>query len=180
MNITIFGSSAPQPGQPAYEEARRLGELLAYAGHTVLTGGYMGTMEAASRGAAEAGGHVVGVTCQQIEDWRAAKHNPWVLEERKFPTLRERLYCLVESCDAALALPGGIGTLDEIVTMWSQMQTACIPTRPLILIGTGWRRTMTALLEAQDEHIRPAHRELLSFAQDVDTALLQLAEALHA
>ncbi|UYN88846.1 MAG: LOG family protein [Anaerolineales bacterium] len=180
MNITIFGSASPQPGQPAYEEARRLGQLLAGAGHTVLTGGYMGTMEAASRGAAEAGGHVVGVTCQQIEDWRAARHNPWVLEERKFPTLRERLYCLIDSCDAALALPGGIGTLDEIVTMWSQMQTSAMPTRPLILIGDGWRRTMLALIEAQDEHIRPAHRELLSYAEDIDHAVSLLAEALAA
>lgn len=180
MNITVFGSASPQPGQPLYEDALRLGGLLAAAGHTVLTGGYMGTMEAASRGAAEAGGHVVGVTCQQIEDWRAATHNPWVLEERKFPTLQERLYCLVESCDAALALPGGIGTLDEIVTMWSQMQTAAIPVRPLILIGSGWQRTITALLDAQDEHIRPAHRELLTFAEDIDTALLRLAEALAA
>lgn len=180
MNITVFGSASPQPGQPVYEEARRLGELLARAGHTVITGGYMGTMEAASRGAAEAGGHVIGITCQQIEDWRAAKHNPWVLEERKFPTLQERLYSLVENCDAAIALPGGIGTLDEIVTMWSQMQTACIPTRPLILIGAGWQRTITALLEAQDEHIRPAHRELLTFAEDVDGAVLRLAEALAA
>ena len=178
MNITVFGSASPQPGHPAYEEARRLGELLARAGHTVLTGGYMGTMEAASRGAAEAGGHVVGVTCQQIEDWRAARHNPWVLEERKFPTLRERLYCLVDSCDAALALPGGIGTLDEIVTMWSQMQTAAMPVRPLILMGHGWRRTITALLEAQDEHIRPAHRDLLTFAEDIDNAVTKLAEAL--
>ncbi|MBX3047056.1 MAG: LOG family protein [Anaerolineales bacterium] len=180
MNITVFGSASPQPGHSAYEEARRLGELLARAGHTVLTGGYMGTMEAASRGAAEAGGHVVGVTCQQIEDWRAAKHNPWVLEERKFPTLRERLYCLVDSCDAALALPGGIGTLDEIVTMWSQMQTAAMAVRPLILIGEGWRRTITALLEAQNEHIRPAHRDLLSFAEDIDGAVAKLAEALAA
>lgn len=180
MNVTVFGSASPLPGHPAYEEARRLGELLARAGHTVLTGGYMGTMEAASRGAAEAGGHVVGVTCQQIEDWRAAKHNLWVLEERKFPTLRERLYCLIDSCDAALALPGGIGTLDEIVTMWSQMQTSAMPTRPLILIGQGWRRTMAALLEAQAEHIRPAHRELLSYADDIDGAVATLTLALAA
>src|SRR5690606_38689792 len=160
----VFGSVSPLPGQSAYEEARRLGDLLARAGHTVLTGGYMGTMEAVSYGAAEAGGHVVGVTCQQIEDWRSATHNPWVVEERKFPTLRERLYCLVENCDAALALPGGIGTLDEIVTMWSQMQVNAMPTRPLILIGAGWQRTFETFIESQADNVRPTHRELLSFA----------------
>ncbi|MBX3005229.1 MAG: LOG family protein [Anaerolineales bacterium] len=174
MHITVFGSASPLPGQPAYEDARQLGAQLAGAGHTVLTGGYMGTMEAASRGAAEAGGHVIGITCQQIEDWRNARHNPWVLEERKFVTLQERLYALIDSCDAALALPGGIGTLDEIVTMWSQMQTQAMPTRPLILIGAGWQRTFTTLLEAQAEHIRPAHRELLYFAANIDAAIQAL------
>src|SRR3990172_11196235 len=101
MNITVFGSSSPAPGEPAYEEARRLGDLLARAGHCVLTGGYMGTMEAVSRGAAEAGGHTVGVTCDQIEKWRNTKANAWVKEERRFESLGERLYCLVESCDVA-------------------------------------------------------------------------------
>jgi uncharacterized protein (TIGR00730 family) len=180
MNITVFGSASPQPGDPAYEEARRLGELLARAGHAVLTGGYMGTMEAASRGAAEAGGHVVGVVCQEIETWRQATHNQWVIEVRKFPTLRERLYCLVEACDGALALPGGIGTLDEIATMWSQMQVNAMPTRPLILIGAGWKRTFETLIDAQAANIRPAHRELLSFAPDIDAAVDMLDTAFRA
>ena len=61
--VTIFGGSEPHAGEPAYEEARRLGELLAAAGFTVLTGGYIGTMEAVSRGANETGGHVIGITC---------------------------------------------------------------------------------------------------------------------
>src|SRR3990172_9113073 len=105
MNITVFGSAAPVSGDAAYEQGRQLGESLARVGHTVLTGGYMGTMEAVSRGAAEAGGHTVGVTCDQIEKWRNTKANAWVKEERRFESLGERLYCLIESCDAALALP---------------------------------------------------------------------------
>jgi uncharacterized protein (TIGR00730 family) len=180
MNITVFGSASPQPGEPAYEEARHLGELLAKAGHAVLTGGYMGTMEAASRGAAEAGGHVIGVTCDEIEVWRNATHNQWVIEVRKFPTLRERLYALVDACDGALALPGGIGTLDEIATMWSQMQVNAMPTRPLILIGAGWKRTFETLINAQAANIRPQHRELLSYAPDIDTAVAMLGKAFTA
>ncbi len=178
MNVTVFGSASPQPGEPAYEEARYLGELLAKAGHTVLTGGYMGTMEAASRGAAEAGGHTIGVTCDQIETWRKTKHNQWVLEERRFPTLRDRLYSLVETCDAALALPGGIGTLAEIATMWSQMQIEAMPTRPLILIGGAWQKTFETLLASQDAHIKPIHRGLLAYALDVDTAVNLLGSTL--
>ena len=170
MNVTIFGSASPTPGQPAYEEARRLGELLANAGHTVLTGGYMGTMEAASRGAAEAGGHVIGVTCDQIETWRHTGANQWVREKRHFPTLRERLYCLIDSCDAAIALPGGIGTLAEISAMWSQIQTNSMPPRPLILIGEGWQKSFQQIVDSQTDHIKPIHRQLLSYAPDIVSA----------
>ncbi|MEX2161885.1 MAG: LOG family protein [Anaerolineales bacterium] len=176
MNITVFGSSSPVPGDAAYEEARQLGGLLARAGHTVLTGGYMGTMEAVSRGVAEAGGHTIGVTCDQIEAWRQAKANPWVREERRFPTLRERLYCLIESCDAALALPGGVGTLAEIAAMWSQMQTRSMPARQLILIGPGWQRTFQTMMAEMDGHIAAAHRQLLGFAADAAAAVALLKQ----
>lgn len=174
MNVTVFGGSSPKPNEAAYEEARRLGALLAEAGHTVLTGGYMGTMEAASRGAAEAGGHVVGVTCTEIESWRAAKANVWVKEERAYPTLRQRLYALVDGCDAAIALPGGIGTLAEIATMWSQMQTAASPARPLILIGAGWQATFDAMISQLADYVAEPHRALLHFAPDVEFAFRTL------
>ncbi len=91
MKITVFGGSNPLPGSPAYAEAYELGKLLALAGHTILTGGYIGTMEAVSRGANEAGGHVIGVTCTDIETWRGVGVNAWVQEERRFATLQERL-----------------------------------------------------------------------------------------
>ncbi len=171
MNITVFGSAFPVPGDAAYEEARRLGELLANAGHVVITGGYMGTMEAVSRGAVEAGGHAVGVTCDQIEHWRNAKANAWVREERRFETLRDRLYCLVESCDVAMALPGGVGTLAEIAVMWSQMQTQSLPARPLILIGNGWKQVFKTLFTEMDVNIPTSHRSLLSFAPDISSAV---------
>jgi uncharacterized protein (TIGR00725 family) len=119
MNITIFGGTKPRPGEPEYNEALRLGQLLARAGHTVITGGYMGTMEAVSRGAREAGGHVVGITCEEIERWRKSYANAWVIEEVKLPTLHERMIALIERCDAAIALPGGIGTLAEISLLWN-------------------------------------------------------------
>jgi len=104
--ISVFGSSQPLPGQPEYVAAQRLGQLLAQAGHTVITGGYIGTMEAVSHGAADAGGHVIGVTCAEIEAWRPVKANLWVLEERRFPTLRARLFELIDTCDVS-APPNG-------------------------------------------------------------------------
>jgi len=171
MNITVFGSASPEAGDERYEEARQLGEFLARAGHVVLTGGYMGSMEAVSRGAVEAGGHAVGVTCNQIEKWRNTKANAWVKEERRFESMRERLYYLVESCDAAMALPGGVGTLAEIAVMWSQMQTQALPARPLILIGDGWQKVFATLLMEMDSNIPAGHRALLSFAPDIKGAV---------
>src|SRR5512147_442866 len=104
MNVTVFGGAAAIPGTAAYQEAERLGCLLAQAGHVVLTGGYMGAMEAVSRGAADAGGHVIGVTCLEIERWRNTQANAWVREEWKTSTLVDRLVLLMDRCDAALAL----------------------------------------------------------------------------
>jgi uncharacterized protein (TIGR00725 family) len=142
MNITIFGGSQPQPGSLAYVQAYELGKLLALAGHTILTGGYMGCMEAASRGASEAGGHVIGVTCADIEAWRGSRANAWVKEERRFASLQERLNELILACDAAIALPGGPGTLTEVAMTWNLMIVDSIPRKPLILVGDGWKNVL--------------------------------------
>jgi uncharacterized protein (TIGR00725 family) len=95
MRVAVFGGSAPQPGQPAYLEAQYLGEMLAKAGHEVVTGGYLGVMEAVSRGAAEAGGNVIGVTCKEIENWRPIDPNRWVTELDEEKTLFDRLDVLI-------------------------------------------------------------------------------------
>lgn len=177
MNITIFGGSQPKPGDPAYEDAHLLGRLLAEAGHAVLTGGYIGTMEAVSRGAAEAGGHVIGVTCEEIERWRPGKANPWVREERRFPTLQDRLLALIDGGDAAMALPGGPGTLAEIALMWNRMLVSAITPRPLILIGVGWRQVFMTFYESQSRYIPAVQRELLLFAPDVSSAVQLLKQS---
>ena len=72
--VTVFGGASPT--EPDYNAALRLGKLLGQAGCSVLTGGYIGTMEAVSRGAAESGGHVIGVTCEEIEAWRKVSPQP--------------------------------------------------------------------------------------------------------
>jgi hypothetical protein len=170
MNVTIFGGATPQENGASYEDAFRLGQNLASAGHVVLTGGYIGTMEAASRGAAEAGGHVVGVTCTEVETWRKVQANAWVLEKRHFETLHERLLALVDGCDAAIALPGGVGTLLEIAMMWNRMIVDAIPAKPLILVGEGWKATMESFYAAQIGYVSGSARARLLFAADVDHA----------
>ena len=171
MNITVFGGAQPQPDSPAYEEAHLLGELLAQRGHTILTGGYIGTMEAVSRGASGAGGHVIGVTCAEIERWRGVGANQWVKEERKKETLIERLQALIEGCDAAIALSGGAGTLTEIALMWNLMIVESIHRRPLILVGRGWQSTFDQFFQELGSYLTAHQRELLDFSPDVQTAV---------
>ena len=174
MNISVFGGSRPKEGDSAYEEAMLLGRLLAQRGHTVLTGGYIGTMEAVSRGASEAGGHVVGVTCEDIEAWRPVKPNRWVKEERRRKSLMERLQALVEGCDAAIALAGGPGTLTEIALTWNLMIVESRHRSPLILVGPGWQSTLDQFFKEFDGYIPAEQRELVWFAKDAETAAKML------
>jgi uncharacterized protein (TIGR00730 family) len=169
--VSIFGGAAPQPDSAAYAEAHALGARLAQAGWTVATGGYAGVMEAASRGAGEAGGHVIGVTCTLIETWRGIKTNSWVREEKRFETLRDRLYHLVEFSDAAVALPGGIGTLSEVALTWSLMQTSEIKAKPLVVVGRVWTETLATFLREAAGYVRPRDEQLLYLAADLDDAV---------
>ena len=171
MKISVFGGSQPKPDSVAYEEARQLGELLATRGYTVLTGGYIGTMEAVSRGAAESGGHVIGVTCDEIERWRDVGANQWVKEEWKRKSLMERLQVLVQECDAGIALPGGPGTLTEISLMWNLMIVESMHRRPLVLVGDGWQSVFDQFLHSLGTYIPDIQRELVSFAKDGQTAV---------
>jgi hypothetical protein len=132
-----------------------------------MTGGYIGTMEAVSRGAAEAGGHVIGVTCADIEAWRSVKPNAWVQEERRFATMQERLNELVVACDAAIALPGGPGTLTEIALTWNLMIVRSMQPKPLILTGSGWKVLMTEFFKSFEVYIPQNQRDLLKFAPDI-------------
>jgi len=171
MKISVFGGSQPKEGDAAYAEAYQLGKLLAEHGHVVINGGYIGTMEAVSRGAAEAGGHVIGVTCEDIEKWRNVGANRWVKEEIRRKTLNERLQTIIEECDAAIALPGGPGTLTEIALTWNLMIVESRRRSPLILIGDGWQSVFGQVFEKLGTYTSESQRDLLQFAPDVETAV---------
>jgi hypothetical protein len=174
MNISVFGGAQPRPESPEYEEARLLGGLLAQRGHTVLTGGYIGVMEAASRGAHEAGGHVIGVTCEDIEAWRKVSKNQWVKEEWRKKTLLERMQAIIEGSDAAIAMPGGVGTLAEISVMWNLMAVESLPRRPLILVGGGWQSTLDQFFNSFEHYMPMRQRESLLFAENAQKAVKKL------
>ncbi len=170
--ISVFGSSAPQPGSVAFEEARLVGRLLAEAGFAVATGGYSGTMTAVSQGACEADGHVIGVTCDQIERFRPLGPNQWVKEEIRYKTLRERLLHLVTKSDGMIVLPGGIGTLSEMTLAWSFLQVGEVPTQPLVLLGPLWQQTIQAFYSP--DYVREKDMGLLLFADDPETAVAHI------
>ena len=140
--IAVFGSSRREAHSPLYREAYDLGQVLARAGYRVLSGGYDGSMAAVSRGAREAGGHVVGVTCALFDPRRP---NPWLTEEIKAATMLERLALMLEHADDFVATRGGIGTLSEITLTWSLLQTNSLAGKRLILLGASWRPVVETL-----------------------------------
>lgn len=176
MNVAVFGGASARPGETVYEETLRLGRMLAERGFTVLTGSYIGVMEAASRGANEAGGHVVGMSCAEIENWRHVKANRWVVEEHHFETLRERLYALIDGCDAAIVMPGGVGTLCELMVMWNEMIISNRNPRPLLIVGNEWHRVMAQFIDSLGSYIGIKERELIQLVSDVDTAVEKLID----
>lgn len=174
--VTVFGGSNPSPFD--YDQAFTLGRRLATAGYAVITGGYIGTMEAVSKGAAEAGGHVIGITCDEIEGWRPVRPNPWVKEERRYPTLRQRLFALIEDGHAAISLPGGLGTLAEISVMWTHLLIGAISPRPLILVGEGWKTTFERFFLTFDGYIPEGQKQWVTYASDITAAMKTLSERL--
>ena len=172
--ITVFGSSAPQPGSVDFENARLVGRLLAEAGYAVATGGYSGTMTAVSQGASEAGGHVIGVTSVQIEQFRALGPNRWVEEEIKYETLTDRLLHLVRHNDGMITLPGGIGTISEMTLAWSFLQVGEIDLRPFALLGDLWPETVETFFDPA--YIRTKDMDLLYFADSPETAVAHVTK----
>lgn len=141
--LAVFGSSTVQPGDAAYSLGIDLGRAAAVAGAAVMTGGYHGTMAAVSRGAHEAGGHVVGVTVELFE--RRGPANEWVRERVHTPDLYERLRFLVERADGFVVLPGSVGTLTELFLTWTLVGVGGRDAAPIVLLGRHWNDFVTAL-----------------------------------
>ena len=162
--VTIFGGSKCSEDSPEYIEARELGSRLAEAGFTICTGGYLGVMEAASRGAREKGGRVLGIVMNQF------KHEPNRFLTDKVATnhFYERLQNLITRSVGFVALRGGMGTVTEISLVWNKLMTGVIDRRPLVLIGDCWR----PVVEAWKSHLVVSESDVdfLDFADDAATA----------
>lgn len=172
--IAVYGSAMVKPGHADYVSAYEVGKALGAAGFAVMTGGYAGVMGAASKGAAEAGGHVIGVTTKAIEELRGPEiqANEWLVENVRYDTLHDRLMHLVRDADGYVIMPGGLGTLTELAMVWELMRVRDIPSRPIICYGAYWRN-MLANLHASP-YVRQTDWALFTFVtspQDVVEAL---------
>jgi len=170
--IAVFGSSTVRPGDAAYELAHALGREAVRAGAAVMTGGYHGTMEACSRGAHEAGGHVVGVTVDLFE--KRGPVNAFVKEHVHTPDLYERLRHLLDRADAFVVLPGSLGTLNELFLTWTLVSVNGRPRAPIVLLGEHWADFMKAL--HHPDMVVPALFEFVEVTTDPAEAV-QLALA---
>ncbi len=160
--ITVFGTSKAKPGDGVFELAESLGRLLAENGYTIANGGYGGTMLAGAKGAAEAGGHVIGVTCTAFKRSGA---NEFVAEEISSSCLSERLAKLIELGDAYIVLPGGTGTLLELADVWEHKNKGFAHAdKPIILVGAFWQPLASMMTAADADSVE--HVELAETPQD--------------
>ncbi len=136
--VTIFGGSRCREDSAEYKEAREVGARLAEAGFTICTGGYLGIMEAASRGAREKGGRVFGIVMNQFK----GEPNRYLTDKVATNHFYERLQNLIQRSVGFVALRGGMGTVTEISLVWNKLQTGVIEKRPLVLLGDCWRQVV--------------------------------------
>lgn len=141
--ITVFGSARFKEGDEYYEMARAIGGRLAEMGFTVLTGGGPGIMEAASRGAKEAGGVSVGLNIELPFEQHA---NPWLDVMMEFEHFFVRKVMLVKYSLGFIVMPGGFGTMDELFEAVTLMQTKKITHFPVVLMGKGYYQEMVQMM----------------------------------
>ncbi|MDQ3649094.1 MAG: LOG family protein [Acidobacteriota bacterium] len=132
--VTIFGGSRCSEDCEEYRQARRVGQMLAESGFTICTGGYLGVMEAASRGARERGGRVLGIVMNQFK----SEPNRYLTDKVATSHFYERLQNLITRSVGFVVLRGGMGTVTELSLVWNKVQTGVIGPRPLVLLGDCW------------------------------------------
>jgi uncharacterized protein (TIGR00730 family) len=137
--VAVFGSARTRPDDPVYQAARETTALLAQAGFAVITGGGPGIMEAANRGAFEAGGASVGCNIELPHEQYA---NPYLTLSLKFKYFFVRKMMFVKYSNAFIIFPGGFGTLDELFEALTLIQTRKIRNFPVVLYGSEYWQGM--------------------------------------
>jgi uncharacterized protein (TIGR00730 family) len=170
--VSVFGTGRVRQGEPAYVLAEQVGRVLARAGFAIANGGYLGTMQAAAKGAAAVGGTVIGVTCSAFKNSVA---NEYVTREIVTASLEERLNALIELGQGYVVLPGGTGTLLELAMVWELKNKGFLDrAKPIVLAGGFWRPLVD--LVAKDD---PACTRQVAVAEGPEPVADLLRKALH-
>ncbi|GII56945.1 cytokinin riboside 5'-monophosphate phosphoribohydrolase [Planotetraspora thailandica] len=175
--VTVFGSARTSRGSADYDMGVRVGHALAKVGYAVITGGGPGVMEAANKGALEAGGISVGLGIELPHEQRLNEYVDLGIEFRYF-FVRKTMF--VKYSEAFVVLPGGFGTLDELFEAVTLVQTGKITKFPIVLMGTTYWQPLldwikgTLLVEGM---ISPADPELLHLTDDPDEAVRIIVES---
>lgn len=167
--VTIFGSARMRDGDWEYEMARRMGAAVSRLGFTVMTGGGPGIMEAANRGAKDAGGQSVGCNIQLPEE---QVPNDYLDISIDFKYFFVRKLMMVKYSYAFIVMPGGFGTVDELFEALTLIQTAKISDFPVVLMGKSYWSPLQAQLDhmVTNRMIRSEDLELLCVTDDVEEA----------
>ncbi len=175
--VSVFGSARTRPEHPTYELGIRVGRALVEAGYAVITGGGPGVMEAANRGALEAGGTSVGLG---IELPFEAGLNEFVDLGVNFRYFFARKTMFVKYAQGFVVLPGGFGTLDELFEAVTLVQTQKVTSFPIVLLGTqywcgllDWLRDTAAEVGTINVH----DLDLLTVTDDVEEAIAAIVAA---
>jgi uncharacterized protein (TIGR00730 family) len=175
--ISVFGSARTSPDEPDYKTGEVLGKALVEAGFAVITGGGPGVMEAANKGASEAGGVSVGLG---IELPFEAGLNDWVDVGLNFRYFFARKTMFVKYAQGFIVMPGGLGTLDEVFEALTLVQTQKVTSFPIVLLGTDyWAGLVTWLRDsvAATGRVSEPDLDLLQVTDSVDEAVEVMARA---
>lgn len=152
--ICIFGSYSPEAGEPLFEQAYAVGHALGRAGYVVANGGYDGTMLASAKGAKDAGGTTIGVTCDIFSGYRGKplRANRYIDREIGHTDLLARIEEMMRMSAGYVFLEGGTGTLSELAVVWEYVAKGLISPRPLFVVGDFWRPMIERVLSVRPKH----------------------------
>jgi uncharacterized protein (TIGR00730 family) len=175
--VSVFGSSRARPGSPEYDLAERIADGLARAGYAVITGGGPGVMEAANRGASQAGGISVGLGIELPLEQGLNEYVDIGLEFRYF-FVRKTVF--VKYSQAFVVLPGGFGTLDELFEALTLVQTGKITRFPVVLVGSEYWAGLVSWIRDRlvaEGKVAAGDLDLLQVVDDPDEVVRLIQEA---
>lgn len=174
--VCIFGSYSPEPGSPLWEQAYAIGHAVARAGYTVANGGYDGTMLASAKGAKDAGGTTVGVTCAVFSSYRGKvlEANCCIDREICHDDLLRRIEAMMHMSAAYIILEGGTGTLSEFAIVWEYVCKGLVAPRPIFVVGDFWLPVVDTVRKVRPKHCDCIH--LVRTAEEIVGVLARLRQ----